>query len=238
MSNKFCLAVIPARGGSKRVPRKNVRDLCGKPIIAYTVEAALNSSVFKRVVVSTDDDEIASVALRHGAEVPFVRSLALADDYTPVSLVTLDALQRLDPDNSLFEHVAQLMPNCPLRGSEDIVASHRQFAETDSEAQISVTRYGWLNPWWAMTCSESFRLRGLFPEQKNQRSQDLPEVFCPTGAIWWAKSDVLRSEKTFYTRNCTGWEIQWQHAVDIDTNDDWQLAELLMQGRRQKIAGA
>jgi len=237
LRRKPCLAVIPARGGSKRIPHKNVRKLCGKPIIAYTIEAAFESGVFSRVIVSTDSDEIATVAQRSEAEVPFLRDASLADDYTPVSLATLDALEKLDPDGTIFQSVAQLMANCPLRTAEDVRDSYRQFMETGADSQISVTRYGWLNPWWAMTRDHEMRLTFLLDVDPSVRSQDLPELFCPTGAIWWAKADVLRRERTFHIASRTGWEIPWQRAVDIDTEDDWQLAELLMQARQQSSEG-
>ena len=228
-----CLVVIPARGGSKGIPGKNIRNLHGKPIIAYTIEAALKSGIFSAVIVSTDDEEIARIARHFGAEVPFLRQASLADDHTPSSAVTVDVLEKLDPDQTIFTNVAQLMPNCPLRNADDIRNSYRQFIESGAGSQISVTRYGWLNPWWAMTRDGNYRLSPVFPEQMSKRSQDLTELFCPTGAIWLAKAKVLRQEKTFHTVDKTGWEIPWQRAVDIDTEDDWQLAELLMQARQQ-----
>ena len=227
------IAIIPARGGSKRMPGKNTRDLYGKPIIGYTIEAALESGLFSRIIVSTDSEEVASIARRFHAEVPFIRDADLADDYTPVSLVTLDTLQRLDPDEEVFAHVAQLMANCPLRTAPDISDSYRQFVDTGAESQLSITRYGWLNPWWSMTRNAKYRLSPVFLEQMSKRSQDLPELFCPTGAIWWAKAAVLRREKTFQVAGRTGWEIPWQRAVDIDTEDDWIMAELLMRKQSQ-----
>ncbi|MDX6709483.1 MAG: hypothetical protein QOH96_499 [Blastocatellia bacterium] len=223
------LAIVPARGGSKRVPGKNVRNLLGKPSLAYTITAALESRLFQRVIVSTDNIEIAAVARRYGAEVPFLRNAILADDHTPVSSVTVDALERIDPAGTEYHHVAQLMPNCPLRTHRDVQDSYYQFVDTGAESQISVTRFGWLNPWWAARRSELFELKPIFEDQVNERSQDLPVLFCPTGAIWWARTDVLRREKTFHIQNRTGWEIPWQRAVDIDTEDDWEMAELLMQ---------
>jgi CMP-N-acetylneuraminic acid synthetase len=222
------LAVIPARGGSRRVPGKNVRPFHGKPSLAYTVAAALESRLFERVIVSTDSEEIATIARQYGAEVPFLRDAALADDHTPASLVTVDALERLDHAGNLYQHVAQLMPNCPLRSHLDIQDSYRQFLETGADSQISVMRFGWQNPWWAMRREESLNLEPIFADCVTQRSQDLPELFCPTGAIWWAKAGVLREQRTYHIRNRTGWEISWQHGVDIDTEDDWQMAELLM----------
>lgn len=225
---KKSIAIIPARGGSKRVPRKNIRELRGKPLIAYTIEAALESGLFDQVIVSTDNQEIADIASACGAQIPFLRGESLADDFTPVSAVTLDALKRLDPAGTKYDSVAQLMPNCPLRTSEDVRESYRQFVESKAGSQISVTRYGWQNPWWAMQRSESFELSPVFESQVTRRSQDLPELFCPTGAIWWARTEVLRREETFHIAGRTGWEISWQHSIDIDTEDDWAMAETLL----------
>lgn len=233
MANEFTpknLAVIPCRGGSKRVPKKNIRHLHGRPAVAYTIEAALMSGLFQSVIVSTDSEEIVEVARACGAEVPFIRESSLADDYTPVSAVTLDALNRLDSQAGIYRNVCQLMANCPLRTAKDIVDSYAQFIETGADSQMSVTEYGWLNPWWAMTSDDQNKLIPLFKERMGTRSQDLPNLFCPTGAIWWAKTDVLRQHGTFYAPDYRGWQIPWQRAVDIDTEDDWKMAEVLMTG--------
>jgi len=140
----------------------------------------------------------------------------------------LDVLEKLQGKGKKFDNVAQLLPNCPLRDTEDIKNSLSQFIKSKAESQISVTRYGWLNPWWAMTRGESGILSPVFPEQTIKRSQDLPDLFCPTGAIWWIQSATLHREKTYHCENRTGWEIPWDHAVDIDTDDDWRMAETLM----------
>jgi pseudaminic acid cytidylyltransferase len=221
------IAIIPARGGSKRIPGKNIRPLSGKPAIAYTIEAARESGLFQHVVVSTDSLDIAEVARQYGAEIPFLRDRDLADDFTPVSLVTSDALFRLDPIGDKFDSVAQLMPCCPLRTAGDVDDSYKQFEKTGSESQISVVRYGWQNPWWAMCHNERGELKAVFEKQMTSRSQDLPELFCPTGAIWWARTEVLRRTKTFHLENRTGWEIPWQRGIDIDTFEDWAMAEVL-----------
>jgi pseudaminic acid cytidylyltransferase len=221
------IAIIPARGGSKRIPGKNIRELAGKPMIVYTIAAAQASGAFGRVVVSTDDREIADIARQHGAEVPFLREADLADDFTPVSAVTADALFRLDPAGNKFDAVAQLMPNCPLRTADDIHESYLQFEGTGTHSQISIVRYGWQNPWWAMRRNERQGLEPLFHEQLTARSQDLPELFCPTGAIWWARAETLRRTKTFHVPDRTGWEISWQHGIDIDTLEDFALADVL-----------
>jgi pseudaminic acid cytidylyltransferase len=226
------LAVIPARAGSKRLPGKNVRVLCGLPALAYTIAAARDSGVFSVVMVSTDNASIAEIALHHGADVPFLREAALADDQTPVSSVTVDALTRVDPLRQRFACVAQLMPNCPLRDAADVCDSFDQFVETEAASQLSVARFGWQTPWWAMRRADDYRLAPLFPREAVMRGQDLPPVVCPTGAIWWARADTLRDAGTFHVPGRTGWEIDPVHAIDIDTEDDWRLAEALMEQRR------
>ncbi len=221
------IAIIPCRGGSKRIPGKNIRPLQGKPIIGYAIEAALRSSLFERVVVSTDSEEIAEIARKFGADVPFMRDKKLADDFSPVSAATVDAVKRIDPTGGIFHNVAQLMANCPLRSAEDVRASYEQFVSSGAKSQISVTEYGWLNPWWAMTSDEKHILTPLFKERVTSRSQDLPHLYCPTGAIWWAKSAILREYGTFYAPDYSGWSMPWERAVDIDTEEDWKMAEVL-----------
>ena len=228
MTDTTAIAIIPARGGSKRVPRKNVKAMRGRPLIAYTIAAALESGVFARVLVSTDCPEIAAAATAAGAEVPFMRGASLADDITPVSAATVDMLQRLDPNGERYGRICQLMANCPLRDSRDIVASYRQFVDSGAPSQLSVMRYGWQNPWWAFRRQDNLKLEPLFPEALTARSQDLPELFCPTGAIWWAQAEVLRREGTYHVADRTGWEISWQHGMDIDSEDDWAMAAMLM----------
>jgi pseudaminic acid cytidylyltransferase len=223
----LCLAVIPARGGSKRIPQKNIRPLGGKPLLAYTIEAAVASKLFDQVIVSTDSADIAEVAERCGARVPFIREANLADDMTPVSEVTADVLDKLDLSGRPYRDICQLMPNCPLRLASDIADSYHQFIETGSKAQISVVRYGWQNPWWAMRQDGNHVLHPIFTDYLTARSQDLPELYCPTGAIWWMKADILRQERTFHIPGRTGWEIPWQRGLDLDTPDDWVLAEAL-----------
>ncbi len=214
------LAVIPARAGSKRIPGKNIRSLGGRPLLTHTVEAALMSGLFARTVVSTDSPEIAELAVRAGAEVPFIREQSLADDHTPVSRVTVDVLHRLDPLGETFGAVAQLMANCPLRTAEDVRESYRAFCASGAPTQLSVTRFGWQNPWWALTLSSRQTIEPVFQARMTERSQDLPPLFCPTGAIWWARAEVLRREETYHVTGRAGWEIAWERGLDIDSEDD------------------
>lgn len=233
------LAVIPARGGSKRVPGKNVRLLDGRPLLAHAIEAARASELFDRVVVSTDSPEIARVAVEHGAEAPFLRDAILADDVTPVSAATVDALVRLDPDGVRYASVCQLMANCPLVRAEEVRDSYRQFAASGAGAQVSVVRFGAQNPWWAMRRAATYELEPLFPERLKERSQDLPELFAPTGAVWWARAEVLRREGTFHVPHRTGWALPWERAIDVDTEEDFELLEVVHELlRRRAAAGA
>jgi CMP-N-acetylneuraminic acid synthetase len=221
------LAVIPARGGSKRLPGKNLRALGGKPLLAHSIVAAQESGLFERIVVSTDSEDIAAAAARYGADVPFLRGAQLADDVTPVSEATLDVLRRIDPAGEIYTQVCQLMANCPLRTACDIISSYEQFVRSGAEAQISVVRFGWQNPWWAVRRDERFVLEPLFEDALTQRSQDLPPLFCPTGAVWWAEAETLRRHRTFHVPGRTGWELPWDRGVDIDTEEDWLVADVL-----------
>jgi N-acylneuraminate cytidylyltransferase len=210
------------------VPGKNIRALGGRPALAYTIEAALESGLFGTVMVSTDSAAVAAVAKAEGAEVPFLRSADLATDEAPVSSATVDALERLDPEGRRYRAVAQLMPNCPLRTAEDVRASWAQFESDEPPAQLSVTRFGWQNPWWAAERDSAGVLHPVFQQHVQSRGQDLPPLFCPTGAVWWASASALRRERTFHLAGRTGWEIPWYRGVDIDSEDDWQLAEILL----------
>lgn len=196
-------------------------------MIVWTIEAALETNRFARVLVSTDDEEIASVARAAGAFVPFLRETA-ADDYTPVSLATLFALDQIEANlGEQFEYVTQLMPNCPLRTSKTILRMLDQFTELTPTSMISCFRFGWMNPWWAVTLGARGHPKPLFPEAIGKRSQDLPAVFCPTGAIWISRTGALQSERTFYTASHLFHEIPWRQAVDIDDEADLELARLI-----------
>lgn len=224
---KKIIAVIPARGGSKRIPNKNIVDFLGKPIIAWTIDAAKNSNLFDRIIVSTDDKKIAAVAESYSVEVPFLRT-ECADDFSTVSEATIFALkQAKEYYAEEYEYVVQLMANCPLRTGNDIVAAFDNFRTKNFNFQISCFKFGWMNPWWAVELNNDFVPKNLFPETANKRSQDLPNLYCPTGAIWIARYDKLIAEKTFYGEDYRMFPIDWKAAVDIDNYDDLEMAKLL-----------
>lgn len=228
------IAIIPARGGSKRIPQKNVIDFCGKPMIAWTILAAKESGLFDRILVSTDDSHIAATSKKWGAEAPFLRTNA-ADDYANVSAATVSALdQALEYWGESYTSVIQLMANCPLRSASDIRRAVNQFEENGRSFQISCFKYGWMNPWWAVELDSEGHPDRLFPETTLARSQDLPDLFCPTGAIWVATTAALLSAKTFYGPGHVFEALPWDRAVDIDDYDDLRFAELLKQKMTEK----
>ena len=220
------LAIIPARGGSKRIPRKNINPFKGKPMIAWTIEAAEVSGCFDRIVVSTDDPEIADIARQSGAEVPFLRNKA-ADDYATASEATLAAIEQCESHYArTWSTVVQLFAVCPLRTASHIRQALEFFEQSSAPFLISAYRYHWMNPWWACELDESGRPRPIFPEAR-KRSQDLPALFGPSGAIWIAAIDTLKSEGTFYGTGHVFWPMDWWAALDIDTADDLKMAQVL-----------
>jgi CMP-N-acetylneuraminic acid synthetase len=230
------IAMILARGGSKRLPRKNILDFHGKPMLAWTVEAAIKSGQFDRVLLTTDDSEIADIGRSYGAEVPFLRNAAL-DDMATSSEATLVALsQAEDYWGVQFDAVTQLMANCPLRDAGDIKSSIEAFANRDVSSQISCFRFGWMNPWWAVKLDAQGTPDYLFPEARLARSQDLPPLYCPSGAIWTARVQALKAEKTFYAHGHTLYPLSWISAIDIDDDKDMEMAKacflIKQQGKR------
>jgi N-acylneuraminate cytidylyltransferase len=224
MVTRNMIAVIPARGGSKRIPRKNVVDFCGKPMIAWTIEAARQAGLFDRILVSTDDAEIADVARRFGAEAPFLRDRA-ADDFAPVAEATLAALAQAESHwGERYATVVQLMANCPLRRSDDIRAAVTRFSESAAPFLVSCFRYGWMNPWWAHRVDSMGRAEPLFEGALDKRSQDLDALYCPTGAIWIGKVAALIQSRDFYGPGHIFHPIGWAESIDIDDHEDLAIA--------------
>ncbi|MED7787534.1 acylneuraminate cytidylyltransferase family protein [Francisella sp. 19X1-34] len=217
------VAIIPARGGSKRIPKKNIVDFLGKPMISRTIQAAVDSGCFEKVIVSTDSQEIADISKSYGAEVPFLRD-EYADDISPVSDVIINTLKKLENLGYYYENVVSLMPNCPLRTSDDILNMYKAFEKDNNNFLLSAFSYGYTNPWWAQYKSEGI-YKPLFPDQVMRRSQDLEELLCPSGAIWIAKVNKLYEAATFYGKGYLFHELSYFSAVDIDDFDDLELAK-------------
>lgn len=218
-----CVAIIPARGGSKRVPRKNLKPFDGVPMIVRSIRTALESGLFEAVVVSTDDDEIADVARANGAEVPFMRPADLADDFTGTAAVIVHALHQLPTfDYACCVYAtAPLLQNRYLRLGLDVLMQHphKSFAFSVCGFGFPVQR--------ALTLDEEGALTSLYPEFRTTRSQDLPEAFQDAGQFYWGRSEAwLRGETLFSPASLP--VILPRHLVqDIDTPEDWQRAEYL-----------
>ncbi|WP_130928046.1 pseudaminic acid cytidylyltransferase [Pseudomonas sp. Sample_14] len=218
-----CVAIIPARGGSKRIPRKNLKPFDGVPMIVRSIRTALESGLFGAVVVSTDDEEIADVARANGAEVPFMRPADLADDFTGTAAVIVHALQQLP----VFDYACCVYATAPLlqarylRQGLDLLKQHphKSFAFSVCGFGFPVQR--------ALTLDEEGALTSLYPEFRTTRSQDLPEAFQDAGQFYWGRSEAwLRGETLFSPASLP--VILPRHLVqDIDTPEDWKRAEYL-----------
>jgi N-acylneuraminate cytidylyltransferase len=218
-----CVAIIPARGGSKRIARKNLKLFDGVPMIVRSIRTTLESGLFERVVVSTDDEEIAQVALAHGADVPFLRPTDLADDFTGTAAVIVHALQQLPG----FDYACCVYATAPLlqaqylRQGFDLLEQH-----ADKSFAFSVSSFGFPIQ-RALTLDGQGALTALYPEYRNTRSQDLPEAFQDAGQFYWGRSEAwLRGEVLFSPASLP--VIVPRHLVqDIDTPEDWTRAEYL-----------
>ena len=220
------LAIIPARGGSKRIPRKNIRPFLGKPIIAYSIETALNSDLFEEVMVSTDDDEIIEVAKEYGASVPFKRSAENADDYATTADVILEVLQQYENLNKIFDFCCCIYPTAPLMKTEDLKEGFNKLKE-GYDTVIPVVEFEY--PVWRGVSLDNDHLKMVWPEYENKRSQDLSKVYHDVGQWYWFKGEEMKKKQTLFTENSAGIPIDAIFAQDIDEENDWKLAEMKYQ---------
>jgi N-acylneuraminate cytidylyltransferase len=218
-----CVAIIPARGGSKRIPRKNLKPFDGVPMIVRSIRTALDSGLFERVVVSTDDAEIAEVARAHGADVPFLRPAELADDFAGTAPVIVHALQQL-PD---FDYACCVYATAPLlqtrylRQGLALLEQHQ-----DKSYAFSVCSFGFPVQ-RALTLDGQGALQALYPEFRNTRSQDLPEAYQDAGQFYWGRSDAWLRGEVIYSPTSLPVILPRHLVQDIDTLEDWKRAEYL-----------
>ena len=223
------LGLIPARGGSKRLPRKNLLPLAGRPLIAWTIAAALAARGIDRVVVSTDDAEIADTARAHGAEVPFMRPAALADDHASGLQVMLHALNELQAAGEQFDFVALLQPTSPLRRTDDIEGAIARLRETRGDMVVSVCASDH-PPEWANTLPPDGALRDFFrPGIRGVRSQDLPVQYRLNGAIYlYNCRRLLETGSDIMDDNAYAYIMPRERSIDIDTALDLHIAEAIL----------
>ncbi|WP_299759621.1 pseudaminic acid cytidylyltransferase [uncultured Pontibacter sp.] len=218
------IAIIPARGGSKRIPRKNIKGFLGKPVIAYSVEAALASGLFGEVMVSTDDEEIAQVAREHGASVPFMRSPKASDDYATTAQVLAEVLERYESAGREFDHACCIYPTAPFVTADILGVAYAKLTKGGFDSVFPVLRYSY--PIWRSLKVEDGKAVMNWPEHLNSRSQDLTAAFHDAGQFYWFQAGKFLESGKIFTANSGVVELSELEAQDIDTETDWQLAEL------------
>lgn len=227
-------AIIPARGGSKRIPRKNIRPFCCKPIIAYSIEAARKSGLFDRVIVSTDDDEISEVAQGYGAEVPFKRPAELADDFTGTVPVIRHAINELIAQRVSPNYVCCIYATAPFVSALDIQRSWRILLETGADYAFSVTSFE--SPIQrAIRITPGGRVAMFQPENYETRSQDLEQAYHDAGQFYWGSAAAFLDDLPLFSEHAVPVLLPRSQVQDIDTLEDWDRAELIFSIRRQKL---
>lgn len=218
------LAVIPARGGSKRIPRKNIKPFCGRPMIAWSIAAAHASGCFDRIIVSTDDDEIAQIAREHGAEVPFVRPPELSDDKTGTIPVIAHAIEWFAQHGVKVEEVCCIYATAPFVRGEDLRTGLDVLQQSGSEYAFSVTSYAFPIQ-RAISVTADQRVCMFYPEHFNTRSQDLAEAFHDAGQFYWGKAEAWLAGKPIFSHEASPVVLPRFRVQDIDTPEDWERAE-------------
>ena len=220
------IAVIPARGGSKRIPRKNVKDFCGKPMIAWSIDAAKESGVFDHIIVSTDDAEIAQVAKEYGAELPFMRPKELADDHTATRPVVIHAIEMAEKLFGKVDYVCCLYATAPFvramdlkKGIDLLIAEECDFAFTVTSFPFPIQR--------AIRIVENGRVEMFNPEHRNARSQDLEEAYHDAGQFYWGRRQAFIDNIPTFSSASIPIILPRCRVQDIDTHEDWDTAELL-----------
>jgi N-acylneuraminate cytidylyltransferase len=220
------LAVIPARGGSKRIPRKNVRPFCGRPIIEWVIDIAKNASIFDAIVVSTEDDEIARISETSGAEVPFLRPVTLATDHTPTLPVVNHTIQTLQEVGRSYDFVCCIYPTSVFVSEKSLMEGLRILETTDCDYVISTTLYP--HPIErALRLSKANQVVMVWPEHAETRSQDLKPSFHDAGQFYWGRIGAWASQRCILSSSVRAVTLSNSQVRDIDNQNDWMLAEQL-----------
>ena len=220
------LCVIPARGGSKRIKHKNIKMFNGKPIIAYSIEAALKSKCFSKVIVSTDDNEIAEVAEKFGAQVPFVRPSSLSNDFAGTIPVVKHAINWMEKNNNKFDNVCCLYATAPFIRPDIISKAYEQLLKSKKDYCFSVTSYAFMIQ-RAIKISQDNKINMFYPEYFNKRSQDLDEAFHDAGQFYWGKPQAFKDELPIFSEVSSPFILPRHLVQDIDTMEDWIRAEIM-----------
>ena len=220
------IAVIPARGGSKRIPRKNIREFCGKPIIAYSIAAAQQTGLFDQIVVSTDDEEIAAVARAFGATTPFIRPKEIADDFTGTNAVVKHAISWFGEQENDVAHACCLYATAPLVQARFIKESFEALVRSDAAFAFSVTSYAFPIQ-RAVRIVPGGRVDAIYPEHRMTRSQDLEHAYHDAGQFYWGTARAFLDNLPLFAPHSIGVILPRHLVQDIDTSEDWERAELM-----------
>jgi len=218
------IAIIPARGGSKRIPKKNIKPFLGKSIIRYSIEAAIQSNLFDHVIVSTDDQEISKIAVESGAIVPFVRSEKNSDDHAILADVLLEVLLFYQAKNIYFDEVCCLLPTAPFVSSKQLKVSYNKLNIEKLDSVFPVLSYSFPIQRSLQIVQEKVKM--VWEEHMSSRSQDLEKRYHDAGQYYWLRTEVFLQEKKLFMKNSGAIVISELEAQDIDTETDWKLAEL------------
>lgn len=218
------LCIIPARGGSKRIPRKNIKPFMGKPIIAYSIDAALKSGVFDEVMVSTDDEEIAGVARQYGASVPFFRSAETANDYATTVDVLLEVIETYMQQGKVFDTICCLYSTAPFVTSDRLKEAYAKLSD-NIDACFTMVEYSYPVQ-RSLRINENGRVEMRHPEHLKSRTQDLEKVYHDAGQFYFTRTNALVSEKTVWCKRTAPLVLSELEVQDLDTLTDWQLAEM------------
>ena len=222
------ICVIPARGGSKRIPRKNIKEFNGKPIIAYSIEAALKSNCFDQVIVSTDNNEIAEVAKKYDAHVPFVRPDELSNDYVGTTPVIKHAIEWMEDNNNSIENVCCLYATAPFIQSKIISKAYQKLKDKRANYCFSVTSFEFPIQ-RAIKISNKDCVEMFYPKFFNTRSQDLEEAYHDAGQFYWGKAGAFEDELPLFSEGSIPYILESFLVQDIDTEEDWKRAEIMHQ---------
>jgi N-acylneuraminate cytidylyltransferase len=220
------VAIIPARGGSKRIPRKNIKEFCGKPMIAWSIEAAKSSGCFDKIIVSTDDAKIADVAREWGATVPFMRPAKLSDDYAGTLPVIRHAVEWLSEREAPVDYACCLYATAPFVSADDLRRGWELIQQQGCSYAFSVTSYAFPIQ-RAVRITESGRVGMFNPEYFNTRSQDLEEAWHDAGQFYWGAAQAWRDEQAIFGEESIPVKLPRHRVQDIDTPEDWARAEWL-----------
>ena len=220
----YVLAIIIARGGSKRIPRKNIKEFCGKPIIAYSIEAALRAGCFDTVMCSTDDAEIADVAKQYGAEVPFFRSPETSNDFATTADVLREVIGEYEKRGQIFDYFCCLYPTAPFVSAEKIRYGFELMRKTDASGAIPVVPFSY--PIQRALKITDDKISMVQPEYLLSRSQDLMKTYHDAGQYYWYKTSAFHENPNIMMLNPAAIVTPEEEVQDIDTMDDWKLAEM------------